>query len=94
VELVTAGRLDDVAVPVFTLTGGTYRAGLLGVRSGYALLGIGADASQVTTDGQPFWDEAIMIDLADGSTAVAVPDDPNGRQLHLAGWGLLSRATP
>ena len=92
VELVTAGRLDDVAVPVFTLTGGTYRAGLLGVRTGYALLGVGADASQVTTDGQPFWDEAIMIDLADGSTAVAVPDDPAGRQVHFAGWGLLPGA--
>jgi hypothetical protein len=93
VTLATAGRSDDAAMAVFKLAGGTYRAGLLGVRNGYALLGIGAAAGQTTADGQPYWDEAIMIDIADGTTAVLVPDDPNGRQVHLAGWGLLSGAT-
>jgi hypothetical protein len=89
----TAARTDDMAVAAFKLAGGTYRAGLLGVRNGYALLGIGAVAGQTTADGQPYWDEAIMIDLADGTTAVMVPDDPNARQVHLAGWGLLPGAT-
>jgi hypothetical protein len=93
VTLATAGPFDDVAAAVFKLAGGTYRAGLLGVRNGYALLGIGADASQTATEGQPYWDEAIMIDLAGGATAVAVPDDPNGRPAHFAGWGLLPGAT-
>jgi hypothetical protein len=93
VSLVTYGLRDDAPAPVFTMSGGTYRAGLLGVRNGYALLGIGADAGQTTAVGQPYWDEAIMIDVADGTTAVLVPDDPNGRQVHLAGWGLLPGAT-
>jgi hypothetical protein len=93
VTLSTAGRSDDAATAVFRLAGGTYRAGVLGVRDGYALLGIGADAGQTTADGQPYWDEAIMIDIADGTTAVLVPDDQNGRQIHLAGWGLLPGAT-
>jgi hypothetical protein len=92
VTLAIAGPFDDAATVAFRLAGGTYRAGLLGVRNGYALLGIGADAGQTTTDGQPYWDEAVMIDTADGSTAVLVPDDSNARQVHLAGWGLLPGA--
>ncbi len=91
--LATAASVHEVGAAVFKLAGGTYRAGLLGVRNGYALLGIGADAGQTTADGQPYWDEAVMIDVADGTTAVLVPDDPNGRQVHLAGWGLLPGAT-
>jgi hypothetical protein len=92
VTVATYSLVDELAAPVFRLEGGTYRAGLLGVRDGYALLGIGADAGQTTADGQPFWDEAIMIELAGGATSVAVPDDPDGRQIHLAGWGLLPGA--
>lgn len=92
VSIVTYGLQDDVPSPAFKLDAGTYRAGLLGARSGFALLGIGADPGQTTDIGQSIWDEAIMIELAGGATAVVVPDDPAAGQVHFAGWGLLPRA--
>jgi hypothetical protein len=94
VSIVTYGLQDDQPSPAFMLEGGTYRAGMLGARNGYALLGIGADPGQTTDIGQPIWDEAIMIELADGATAVVVPDDPGAGQVHFAGWGLLPGLPP